>query len=542
MQHTKTLISSALLALVTGLTACGGGGEDDGPSSVPVGDTVALTASGQLISFNRATPATLVGAISVKGLASGESLLGIDVRPADGKLHAVSSTGRVYTVDASTGMTTLKATLAADPADTTAPYTGLSALGAGGTYAINFNPTVDRLRVIGSNGQNLRVNVDTGATTTDGTLSLTGMAPRVTAAAYTNSIDGATATQLFDLNAGDGAFYVQNPPNDGVLATPIALGVTPTAIGGFDIDAGSNVGYAALTVGGAVQLYSVNLNATSAAATLVGAIGGGETVIGLALVPTTPVAATAFALTSDNRLVGFSARSPNTLTSTVALAAPAGESVVGIDIRPIDGALYAVTLASGGTGRVYTVNTTSGAMTAVATISVPLQGTTFSVDFNPMANALRVLGTGGQSLAVNLTTAPGTATVNGSVNLANANAPTVVGAAYLNSGLSSTVATATALYSIEASTGILATQAVATGTLTPVGSLTRSASVGAGFDIAGSRNAIALAAFGAVTGPATLYEVNLATGATVLPRGLTADTAKIGGATGPVLRDIAIKL
>ena len=539
MQHPKTLISSALLALVAGLTACGGGDDEEGPSSVAVGDTVALTASGKLISFNRAAPATLVGAISVKGLGSGETLLGIDVRPADGKLHAVSSTGRVYTVDPSTGATTLKATLAADPADATAPYAGLT---AGATYAINFNPTVDRLRVIGSTGQNLRVNVDTGATTTDGTLSLSGTAPRVTAAAYTNSVDGANATQLFDLNAADNTLYVQSPPNDGVLATPITLGVTPSAIGGFDIDAGTNVGYAALTVGGAVQLYSVNLSATSAAATLVGAIGGGEVIIGLALTPATPVAATAFALTSDNRLLGFSPRSPNTLTSTVAIAAPAGESVVGIDIRPIDGLLYAVTLAADGTGRVYTVNTTSGALTAVATISVPLQGTVFSVDFNPMANALRVIGTGGQSLAVNLTTSPGTATVNGSVNLAGTSAPTVIGAAYLNSGLSTATATATALYSIEASTGILATQAVATGTLTAIGSLARTVSLGAGFDIAGSRNGLSLAAFGAATGPATLYEVNLTTGATVLPRGLTADTARIGGATGPVLRDVAIKL
>lgn len=538
MKHSKTLISSALLVLVAGLSACGGGDDDQGPSSVSVGDTVALTASGKLISFNRSLPATLAGAISVKGLASGETLLGIDVRPADGSLYGVSSAGRVYTLDPSTGVATLKSTLSADAADVTAPYASLA---SGATYSINFNPTVDRLRVVGSNGQNLRVNVDTGATTTDGTLSLSGAVPRVTAVAYTNSIDGANATQLFDLNAGDGSLYVQNPPNDGVLATPITLGVTPTAIGGFDIDAATNVGYAALTVGGAVQLYSINLNATAAAATLVGTIGAGEAVIGLALKPATPVAATALALTADNRLVGFSPRSPNTLTSNVSLTAPAGESVVGIDIRPIDGMLYAVTLAPDAMGRVYTVNTTSGALTAVATISVPLQGTAFSVDFNPMANALRVLSASGQSLAVNLTTAPGTATVNGSVNLAGATAPTVIGAAYLNSGISTTQPTATTLYSIEASTGVLATQAVATGALTPIGPLNRTVAAGSGFDIAGSRNGIALAAFGAATGPATLYEVNLTTGATVLPRGLTADTARIGGATGPVLRDIAVK-
>jgi hypothetical protein len=67
------------------LAACGGS-DDDAQLSVQVGDTVALTASGKLMSFNRATPDTTVGSIAVSGLAAGESLLGIDYRPADGML------------------------------------------------------------------------------------------------------------------------------------------------------------------------------------------------------------------------------------------------------------------------------------------------------------------------------------------------------------------------------------------------------------------------------------------------------------------------
>ncbi len=536
----SSAIASAVLLLAASLTACGGDDDDDDvPSPVAVGDTVALTASGKLVSFNRGAPQTLVGTTSVRGLASGETLLGLSVRPADGKLHAVSSAGKVYTVDASTGAVTLKSTLAADPADTTDPFAGLA---ASVTAAIDFNPTVDRLRLVTSTGQNLRINVDTGATTTDGAITLASGTPAVRAVAYTNSFDGATATQLFDLN-GDNQIYLQNPPNNGTLATPVALGVAFTGTGGFDIDPATNLGYAVLTVGGVANFYSVNLNATANAATLVGPVAGNEAIVGLALVNATATAPTALGLTTDNRLVAFNPRTPNTIASTVAIAAPAGESVVGIDIRPIDGALYAVTLAAdGSTGRVYTLNPTTGAVNLVAPISVPLAGTVFSVDFNPMANALRVLSASGQSLAVNLTTSPGTATVNGAVNLAGASAASVIGAAYLNSGVSATPPTATALYSLEASTDVLATQVVATGTLTPVGALGRDVAGRAGFDIAGSRNGIALMAFGsAATGPATLYEVNLTTGATVLPRGLTADTALVGGASGPALRDLAIR-
>ncbi len=536
--RTPTFTAAAVLLLTTGLAACGGGDDGDaGPTVVAVGDTVALTATGRLVSFNRAAPATAVGTIGVRGLASGESLLGLSVRPADGKLHAVSSAGKVYTVEPSTGVLTLKSTLAADTTDTTEPYTAL----AGATASIDFNPTVDRLRLVSSTGQNLRINVDTGATTTDGPITAASGALAVRAAAYTNSFDGATATQLFDL-AADGQLYLQNPPNNGTLGTPVALGVASAGTGAFDIDPATNLGYAALTVDGVATLYTVDLGATAAAATKVAAIAGNEAVVGLALLNATATAPSALGLTADNRLVAFNPRTPNTIASTVTIAAPAGESVVGIDIRPSDGQLYAVTLAADATGRVYTVAPTTGAATLVAQISVPLAGTVFSVDFNPMANALRVLSAGGQSLAVNLTTAPGTATVNGAVNLPGATLPSVIGAAYLNSGVGTTAPTATALYSLEASTDVLATQAVATGLLTPVGTLGRDVSGRAAFDIAGSRNGIALMAFGsAATGPATLYEVNLATGATVLPRGLTADTALVGGASGPALRDLAIR-
>ena len=63
----KSLITSAVVAMTLGLAACGGGGGEvsspaPGPASAPapvaVGDTIALSASGRLFSFNRETPGT----------------------------------------------------------------------------------------------------------------------------------------------------------------------------------------------------------------------------------------------------------------------------------------------------------------------------------------------------------------------------------------------------------------------------------------------------------------------------------------------------
>lgn len=60
----------------------------------------------------------------------------------------------------------------------------------GSSFGVDFNPTVDRLRIISDSGQNLRANVDTGATIIDGAINFTPGTPTtgVTAAAYTNSV------------------------------------------------------------------------------------------------------------------------------------------------------------------------------------------------------------------------------------------------------------------------------------------------------------------------------------------------------------------
>ena len=120
----------------------------------------------------------------------------------------------------------------------------------------------------------------------DGTLN--PGTPSVTAAAYTNSVPNATSTALYVIDSNTDLLYQQNPgANAGTLILVGPLGVDTTGSNGFDHLANNNTSYAALTVGGASQLYNINL--TTGTATLVGQIGTGTTMLrGLAARSNTP--------------------------------------------------------------------------------------------------------------------------------------------------------------------------------------------------------------------------------------------------------------
>ena len=133
-------------------------------------------------------------------------------------------------------------------------------------FGFDFNPLVDRIRILSNTGQNLRVNPNDGLlAATDTTLN--PGTPAVTGAAYTNNYPGTTATTLFDIDSNTDMLYIQNPPNNGTLVAVGALGIDVTAANGFDIGGNSNMAYAILTVGSTAKIYSINT--TSGAATAV---------------------------------------------------------------------------------------------------------------------------------------------------------------------------------------------------------------------------------------------------------------------------------
>ncbi|WP_231379873.1 DUF4394 domain-containing protein [Polaromonas sp. CG_9.11] len=158
------------------------------------------------------------------------------------------------------------ATLSADAADTTLPCTGL---GNAARFTVDFNPVADRLRVISDNGLNVRINADTGATTTDGAINRAGVPPLVAGGAYGNSFAGTRSTVLYDLDAASTVLAQQVPPNDGTLVNVGALAVPFSGAAAMDIAGGANgLVLAALRTGaaGPYTLYTVSL--TTGAATL----------------------------------------------------------------------------------------------------------------------------------------------------------------------------------------------------------------------------------------------------------------------------------
>ncbi len=226
-----------------------------------------VTNTNQLVRFDSATPGTVTTVGAITGLQGGENILGIDFRPATGRLVALGSNSRLYTINTSNAAATFTATLS----------TALT----GTSFGVDFNPTVDRLRIVSNTGQNLRVNPNNGAVTVDGVLN--PGTPNVTAAGYTNSVFGATTTTLYVIDSTTNSLYQQNPPNNGTLVLVGALNTTASASNGFDIAPNTNTAYAVLT-GATTNLYTVNL--TTGAATNAGLVGNGLTSMrGIAIDP-----------------------------------------------------------------------------------------------------------------------------------------------------------------------------------------------------------------------------------------------------------------
>jgi hypothetical protein len=207
------------------------------------------------------TSRKVTSTVDVKGAGP---LLGIDVRPADGMLYGVAGDGTIVTVDIKTGQATMKSKMS----ETLKP--GVSA-------SVDFNPVADRLRVMGSDGTSLRVNVDDGKAMVDGSHKYkdgdanAGKTPRVIAGAYTNSWKGTKATTLYNVDAATGALVTQAPPNDGVLNSVGSIGMPLSGPVAFNIvSTGEDKNDAWLVAGGA--LYSVDLK--SGKASMVGKIEG----------------------------------------------------------------------------------------------------------------------------------------------------------------------------------------------------------------------------------------------------------------------------
>ena len=127
-----------------------------------------------------------------------EVILGIDMRPATSQLYALGSSSRLYAINMASG------------AATAIGMTSFTAALSGTSFGFDFNPTVDRIRIVSNTGQNLRAHPVTGAiAATD--VSLNPGSPSVDAAAYTNNFAGAASTTLYDIDYATDKLYIQSP-------------------------------------------------------------------------------------------------------------------------------------------------------------------------------------------------------------------------------------------------------------------------------------------------------------------------------------------
>lgn len=245
------------------------------PASSPARETIhAVTASGELLSFNAGQPQKILAKRTITGLREGEQLLGIDYRVAKGQLFGLGRSGQLYRIDAASG--------AATPVGTPV------SLPAGNEFGVDINPTVDRIRVVSDQGFNLRLHPDTGAVV-DGDA---GQAPRIVAAAYTYNKDNEKITTNYALDGAGGMLVHQGTkegvtpavsPNSGRLYSVGALGTGPFAQASIDISDVSNAAYAGITEAGRTRWYRIDL--ASGKATLIGTVGGGEPITGSAIEP-----------------------------------------------------------------------------------------------------------------------------------------------------------------------------------------------------------------------------------------------------------------
>jgi hypothetical protein len=262
--------------------------DNEGPPADSV-NVFAVTVNNKLITFNSAAPETILSSVPITGLQSGETVVAIDIRPATGQLFALGSSSRLYTINTSTGVATVVNT-AIMPGPFNPPLNGTD-------FGSDFNPTVDRLRVVSDADQNLRLNPFTGAVAAvDTSLSYAsgdpnfGANPNVVGSAYTNSFAGSTATTLYGIDSNLDTLVLQGSvngtpvsPNTGLLTTVGSLGVNSNGLTGFDIQGSTNRAFASLTTPGDSSSKLYNLNLGSGAAGVIGTIGGPDLIRDIAV-------------------------------------------------------------------------------------------------------------------------------------------------------------------------------------------------------------------------------------------------------------------
>jgi len=279
----------AKFAMAAMVVACG-----TAVSSSSAGELVyGVTDTQTLVSFDSSDSSNLLTGVAISGLQSNEQIRGIDIRPATGQLYGLGSFNNLYTIDAATGAATQ---VGVGPF---APATN------GSSFGFDFNPVIDRIRLVSDANQNLVLNPNDGTSTEVTSLfygagdANFGMDPNIVGSAYTNSFAGAMTTQLYGIDTGLDILVTQ-ANSAGTLMTVGSIGVDLNDTLSFDISGASGFAYATVVSDDFSSSTFWQINLADGSASALGEIGGGALITSMTVVP----APGAFALLGLGGLVG----------------------------------------------------------------------------------------------------------------------------------------------------------------------------------------------------------------------------------------------
>ncbi|HLP84137.1 MAG TPA: DUF4394 domain-containing protein [Phycisphaerales bacterium] len=218
-----------------------------------------------------------------------------------------------------------------------------------------------------------------------------------------------------------------------------------------------------------------------------------------------------YGVTQQNRLVSFNSNAPGSILTGISIQGlQVNEDILGMDIRPATGQLYAI----GSSNRLYTINALTGQATQVGGVFAnPLNGSSFGFDFNPTIDRIRVVSNANNNYVLNPDTGAQTIATPLFYQAGDPNFgadPNVVHSAYTNAFPG---ATTSQLYGLDTGLDILVTQANSAGTLGTVGPVGADLTELGGFDISGaSGTAYAIVRDNAQI-RSMLWTINLQTGA-----------------------------
>ena len=389
-------------------------------STVSYGQQVIFVTEGNGIGIitNVDNPGLATPTIGITGLTAGQTVEGIDFRPRTGQLYALGYNPATQ----ETQLYTLTATGTAVAVNATPIILSL----VPGQIGFDFNPVADRIRLTSSNGSNYRLNPDNGALAGsdaaleyDSTDVNEGTAPMLVASAYSKSYIGTENTVLYGIDYGLNTL-VEQDLQTGILSTSGSLGITinptnPTV--GFDLffnpETQTEEAYVSANTGGANDdLYTINLVTGQVTSNgQIGLLGNAvrdiAVVIDRTLEPITGIEL--FGLTENGggvgNLIRFDSENPGTIRSWTPISGiTSGQTVVGMDFRPMDERLYVMGYDSAASNyQLYRVDTVTGVATVVnaSAVSLELDSAFAGFDFNPVTDRIRVTDRSGSSWTIN---------------------------------------------------------------------------------------------------------------------------------------------